>query len=536
MPFYPFALKRIAAVEHARGVHKNRQEPEMKNMPGYVVSIFCFLTIILLGGCEQKNSSSIMPLSQKILHLSINGRSMEMPLSESGALFDVETLNTEFPNRIELINKLPGVSISFDGQALKQGTPIRVKISKIAYDKNIPIVITDGNDTRTVGIRTLNSNIPNYTAAGKSPYSGHYYITLLTIPIVLKLDQAGEIVFYQCDKDASQYAANMAAARADPTVSVNIMSYWDFKKHALSGGKVRYSYHEQSPSYNRLNNLAYSAGTRVVLDEQYNEITRIYQLPEDESSLNAVEGHDFYMIDDGHYIVSNYELRLVHNIPGKLNPQIQGSKVQAAHLQEVKDGVVLLNWYSTDHVELYALSEDGYNDFANVTTQEPDYIHFNSVDIDTDGNLICSFRNISTILKLDRKTGDIIWRLSGASDDFGLSDYQKTSNQHYARKTTDGYITIFDNNVRNKKTRVLKLKIDEGSSVLEEWKEYIVPGHFSVVCGSAMNIENDVFVIGWGFSTENYAALTEIDFAADRKLFELTFPSGYNATYRCAKY
>jgi hypothetical protein len=197
----------------------------------------------------------------------------------------------------------------------------------------------------------------------------------------------------------------------------------------------------------------------------------------------------------------------------------------------------LLDWYSTDHEELYGLSEDEYNDYANTKSQQPDYAHFNSVDIDpSDGNLICSFRNLSTILKIDRKTGSIIWKLSGKADEFGLTDHQKTSNQHTAWLNSDGHITIFDNNVRNKKTRVLKLKINEEAKQLTAWNEYIVPGHFSVVCGSAMNLEKEVFVIGWGVSMDNFAALTEIDFGTGRKLFELTFPAGKNATYRCVKY
>jgi hypothetical protein len=314
------------------------------------------------------------------------------------------------------------------------------------------------------------------------------------------------------------------------------MSYWDFKKHILPNGNVRYSYHEQDPNYNRLNMSGYAGGERVILDEKYKEIKRIKRVTNSGSSNNVVEGHDFYLIDDNHYITTNYEIKLVHNIPQHLNPHPQGSKVVAAHIQEIKNGSVLLNWYSTDYAELYALSENGNNDFANIKTQQPDYIHLNSVEIDNDGNLICSFRHISTILKIDRKSGDIIWKLSGDGDEFGLTDYQKTSNQHYARKTANGYLTIFDNNNKNYKTRILKLKINEATKTLTDWKEYVVPGRFSPACGSAINIENEVFVIGWGFSADEFSTLTEIDFASNQKLFELTFPKGMNITYRAVKY
>ena len=75
------------------------------------------------------------------------------------------------------------------------------------------------------------------------------------------------------------------------------------------------------------------------------------------------------------------------------------------------------------------------------------------------------------------------------------------------------YLTLFDNNYRDKESRVIKLRLDEQNKKLLEWKEYKVPGHYSEACGSAMYLGNDVFVIG-----------------------ELTFPKGLNKTYRCLKF
>ena len=496
-----------------------------KNFAAILICFFVFTFAFIMGSGQAEAIDK--QLSTQILHLRINGHNIEIPLNSDGAFYDAQTLNTEFPNTFELLNKLEGVSIYIDGQKISTQNPVKMKIDKISYNKNIAIKVSDGSDIRTVYIRTLNSNIPTYTTAGQSPYEGDYYTTLLTFPIMLKFNKTGEIVYYQC---ANDYINSTVGAKV-------IMSYWDFKKHVLPNGEVLYSYYEQSPQYNRLNQIGYAGGTHVIMDEKYNEIDRIKMIVDKNSSVDVVEGHEFYLIDKNHYIVSNYELRLVHNIPKELNPHPQGSKVVATHLQEIKDGNVLFDWYSTDHPELYAISENPYNDFANIKAQQPDYAHFNSIDIDpNDGNFVCSFRNLSTILKINRKTGNIIWKLSGKADEFGLTDYQKTSNQHYARFTSDGYITIFDNGVFNKKSRVIKLKINEKEKTLTAWNEYIVPGHFSVICGNAMNLENEVFVIGWGYSTDNFASMTEIDFGKGKKLFEITFPAGMNATYRFAKY
>ena len=487
-----------------------------------------FIALMFLTSCK-KNEDGFF--TDQSLRLRINGHELNIPLDENGAYYDAKTLNTEFPNTFELLSKIPNVSVSVDGQKLSPNGSVGIKIDKITYDNVITVTMTDGKITREAYIRTLNSNIPTYTAVGESPYEGDYYITHI-LPLMLKLNQSGEIVYYLC---ANEYMAEVLAMMSD-TGAVQVMSYWDFKKHVLPNGEIRYSYHEQDPNYNHLNLFGYAGGTRVIMDEKYHEIERIKMITK-YNSKNTVDGHDFYLIDENHYIASGYELKLVHNIPQELNPHPQGSKVIASHIQEVKNGVVLLDWYSTNYPELYALSEEGNNDFANHTSQQPDYAHFNSIDIDpNDGNLVCSFRHLSTILKIDRNNGNIIWKLSGTADEFGLTDYQKTSNQHHVRFTQDGYISIFDNNACNQKSRVLKLKIDENSKKLIAWHEYIVPGHFSAACGSATNLEKNVFVIGWGVSIDNFATLTEIDFNIGKKLFELTFPDNLNSTYRCVKY
>ena len=43
---------------------------------------------------------------------------------------------------------------------------------------------------------------------------------------------------------------------------------------------------------------------------------------------------------------------------------------------------------------------------------------------------MCSFRNIDSILKIERGTGKILWILGGKGDHFGLTEEQKFSRQH----------------------------------------------------------------------------------------------------------
>ena len=61
-----------------------------------------------------------------------------------------------------------------------------------------------------------------------------------------------------------------------------------------------------------------------------------------------------------------------------------------------------------------------------------DYFHINAVNLDTDGNLLISGRAVSTIYKVDRHTGNIIWRLGGKESTFTLGPGVQFNGQHNA--------------------------------------------------------------------------------------------------------
>src|SRR2546422_8452549 len=55
-------------------------------------------------------------------------------------------------------------------------------------------------------------------------------------------------------------------------------------------------------------------------------------------------------------------------------------------------------------------------------------VHGNSIELDSDGNLLLSSRHMSEITKIDRQTGDIIWRmgLNSKHNDFTFLDRKST--------------------------------------------------------------------------------------------------------------
>ena len=70
----------------------------------------------------------------------------------------------------------------------------------------------------------------------------------------------------------------------------------------------------------------------------------------------------------------------------------------------------------------------------------------NSIDVDTDGNILLSSRNTSECTKIDRNTGDIIWRLGGLGSSFTFPNdpLNGPRNQHAFRMVTTNDYTLFD--------------------------------------------------------------------------------------------
>jgi len=71
----------------------------------------------------------------------------------------------------------------------------------------------------------------------------------------------------------------------------------------------------------------------------------------------------------------------------------------------------------------------------DLTQQQIDFSHFNSVEIDSDGNPLISARNLDEITKVDHNTGNIIWRLGGKNNQFTFAnDNLGFSRQHDIRR------------------------------------------------------------------------------------------------------
>ena len=138
--------------------------------------------------------------------------------------------------------------------------------------------------------------------------------------------------------------------------------------------------------------------------------------------------------------------------------------------------------------------------------------HSNSLDIDSDGNVIVSWRNLGAVTKIDATTGDVIWQLGGTRNDFTIEGdpLNGFSGQHFARALTDNHLMIYDNGTNHDpaQSRAVEYVIDAASKTATFVKDFKRPTTtFTTFLGSAQRLPNGHTLVGFG----NVSVLTEFD-------------------------
>ncbi|MDE3096248.1 MAG: aryl-sulfate sulfotransferase [Chloroflexota bacterium] len=239
-------------------------------------------------------------------------------------------------------------------------------------------------------------------------------------------------------------------------------------------------------------------GEYVLYDGQYRQVTRV-------RAGNGVplDLHAFVVTPQGTALVDTYTpviLDLTQS-GGAARTSVLDCLIQEV---DIASGAVLFSWHALDHIGL----GESLMQPPTKPGQVYDFFHLNSIDVDTDGNLLVSARNTSTLYKLDRKTGGIIWRLSGATGATRPSPHltlQPGSEsfwyQHDARRNPDGTISIFDDGGApyHHPGRGLVFDMDEQAGTATVDRAYGAGlGIHIEYQGSCQRQPNGNWLIGWG--------------------------------------
>src|SRR5262249_1557432 len=140
-----------------------------------------------------------------------------------------------------------------------------------------------------------------------------------------------------------------------------------------------------------------------------------------------------------------------------------------------------------------------------------DYVHTNSIEIDTDGNIIASHRHLDQVTKIDLSTGDFIWRLGGVNNEFTfINDSDRFSYQHDCRRLPDGNLTLYDDGNFHvpSKSFAKEYQLDEANMTATLVWSYSHPNVNGIIAyydatGSVQRLSNGNTFIGWGRRTNS---------------------------------
>ncbi|MQF64895.1 aryl sulfotransferase [SAR202 cluster bacterium AC-409-J13_OGT_754m] len=220
--------------------------------------------------------------------------------------------------------------------------------------------------------------------------------------------------------------------------------------------------------------------------------------------------HDACKLQNG-----NIMLLCLTEIPDAIAQKVQGGipdpsgdrAMYADYLIEVtQTGEEVWKWKSWEHLE-------PYSDRITLQDYRTEWTHGNTVVEMPNKNIMVSFRNISTVLIIDKNTGKIVWKLGAPP----------LAQQHDPKPLDNGNILIFDNGTHRMDhpvpfSRVIEVE-PQTKNIVWSYQEVIPYSFFSPYISGAQRLPNGNTLICEG----NYGRLFEIT-AAGTLVWEYVNP------------
>ena len=210
------------------------------------------------------------------------------------------------------------------------------------------------------------------------------------------------------------------------------------------------------------------------------EIVRVSLDGESVETIPTPGAHnDFYEHEDGTITILAEDRR-----------DVESEEVTGDQLIEISpDGSETVIWTVWDHLEY----EPGTSEYGHWT-------HANAIDYDPEeGVYHVGARHISTIFKIDRASGDVLWMLGGPESDFELEGggTEFSTLQHQFEILDDG-IVIFDNRDADDPSRAVEYALDETTGVASpRWEHMSDPPFFCYGMGDVDRLDSGDSLITW---------------------------------------
>ncbi len=165
---------------------------------------------------------------------------------------------------------------------------------------------------------------------------------------------------------------------------------------------------------------------------------------------------------------------------------------------DIKTGLVMWEWHALGHVAI----GDSHNP-APKASYPWDYIHINSVDPGTSGDVLLSSRNTWTLYDVDIRSGSIRWKLGGSHSSFKQGGGTHFYWQHDAEFQPGGQISVFDNGSdppKEKQSRGLLLSVNTASHTATLVKQFTNPSKTLLASsqGNTLSLPGGDWLMGYG--------------------------------------
>jgi hypothetical protein len=249
-------------------------------------------------------------------------------------------------------------------------------------------------------------------------------------------------------------------------------------------------------------------------------VVRTWKDPQSEA---GTDGHDFKWLSNGHMLLIGQDIRTADTRRVFKGGAEHATRFDQTVTEVAADGAVVWRWSTFSHVSESEISPDPERP---IDPEDYEVAHLNSIEPLPDGNLMLSFRDMSSVAKIDRSSGKILWRLGGEKSDFRfVSDpLGGFSRQHDARRLPNGNVLLFDNGNGHhpSESRPVEYRLDhDAKTATMVWQYRRSSPLFAKVAGSTRRMPNGNTLISYG----PLGVVVEVD-AGSEPVWEVRPPGG----------
>ena len=480
--------------------------------PGITLTVLIASTSLLFG-CDNDNDNDIDIPNLALSDLTVTGTDKVMyPQFNESVLHYAIRCNPSDVLTLSATTAGLNAAVSIDGSpAVLKST--QIELANPEPDQDVPVEVFSGGLVGKYTLHCLAEDFPEIQVLRLDPEVNTDL--MLVSPAINQNGERKNYIAVLDNNGVPRFRRKIETIAAD------------FKRH--SNGLYSYSRFENTNQFGLRDYVI------VILDEDFTEIDQLKTV-----GLNQTDSHDFAFTAEGsHLFISYNSTTRDMSAFGLSTDEIVGDSI----IQEVApDGQVLFQWNSWDHIDLVDCQASGFPRFPS------DYAHLNSLDLTPDGDLIASFRGCGQVLKIDRPSGDVIWRLGGSMSDFLIvgEPFNEFCGQHTAQELTGDRVLMFDNGSRclgpredifGQFSRVVEYRLDFAAGQAHFVRDHSLNGtyqEFTRSTGSVQLLADGNWLIGWGRGPD--MSVTEVNASGDEIFaMKILFDGSIAFSYRALR-